>query len=395
MNTYKILIVEKDLLARQAISKVIKKHGKFQVVTTASGVRGTESYIADNKPDVVLLNLEKPDSEEFEFLTKLRVRHPELPVIVLSPRNEEGAKVAITALSMGAVDVVTKPNRCNNLLFANRHLNKRLIPIIETAVVPVGQTIRKEALGDTGQYSQKDLEQVRKGWEDSGKKIFKAGFIAVGGCFGGPKSLFAFITKLPGDLPVPVVVVQHFPKIYTKILADELNRRSRLRVREAYDGAELAPGIVWIAPGGYQTEIHQEGSKTTLRTHRGPRELGNRPSINILFRSAAKYFGNKTLGIVLSGIGMDGLSGAEAIRTAGGEILVQDPQFSPAPEMPLRILQAGISRKMCKAENFVDEILSRVPDKPDYVIGKSFAKESKLHIQRGIDSMDRMEFNAL
>ncbi len=377
MKTYKILIVEKDLLARQAISKVIKKHGKFQVATTASGVPGIEGSIADHKPNVVLLNLEKPNSEEFELFTKLRVHNPDLPVIVLSPRNEEGAKAAVTALSMGAVDVVTKPNRCNNLLFANRHLKKRLIPIIETAVAPAGKSIRKEGQGDTGQYSQTDLEQVRKGSEDRGKELFEAGFIAVGGCYGGPKSLFNFLTKLPGNLTVPMVVVQHFPKIYTKILADELNKRSRLRVREAYDGAELTAGIVWIAPGGYHTEIHRDGSKTVLRTHRGPRELGDRPSINILFRSAAKYFGNKTLGVVLSGIGMDGLSGAEAIRIAGGEILVQDPQFSPAPEMPSRILQAGISGKMCKTENFVDEILSRIPDKPSYAIGKSFASERK------------------
>lgn len=361
MKTFKILVVEKDLLARQAISRMLKKKPEFNV--KASSLRGInfDTFLQDCNPDVVLFNLEDLESEDFEIFTKLRVRYPKLPVVVLSPRTKDGAKAAVTAISMGAVDVVTKPGNCNNLLFANRHLSKRLIPIVEVAAA-WGDKSAKAGV-DSSPAGTVSLSSMREkqGEEHEAAERREAGIITIGACCGGPKSLMRLIEELPPNLSVPVVVVQHFPKLYTKVLAEELDKRSRLKVREVIDGAELSPGIVWIARGGYHTEIHHNGSNTQLRIHRGPRELGDRPSINVLFRSAVRAFGDKTLGIVLSGIGQDGVAGAEAIRMAGGEVLVQEPRTSLAPEMPSNIIKAGYSDQCYSLDEFNSEIMKRIP----------------------------------
>jgi two-component system chemotaxis response regulator CheB len=340
---------------------------------------------------VVLLHLDDIDSQAFEMFTKLRVRYPQLPVIILSPRNEKGAKAAITAITMDAIDVVTKPTSGNNLLFANRHLSKRLIPIVKAAAA-YGDESGKSALKSASGPTQQEASSQESERSDDSSQYREPEIITIGGCCGGPKALFSLITKLPRDLSVPVVVVQHFPQIFTKVLAEELDKRSRLSVREVADGAELKPGTVWIASGGCHTEVHRDGCKTTLRVHRGPRELGDRPSINMLFRSAVRIYEDKILGIILSGIGLDGLAGAEAIHKAGGQVLVQEPRTSIAPEMPANIIRAGLADHSYTLEEFVEQILKRVPEhvKSSYSYDKRIPSGSY-----SINHSEQMKFSTL
>ncbi|HKK45208.1 MAG TPA: CheB methylesterase domain-containing protein, partial [Balneolaceae bacterium] len=183
--------------------------------------------------------------------------------------------------------------------------------------------------------------------------------VVIGGCTGGTKSLFALLAKLPEDLNIPVVIVQHLPRTYTKILAEKLNTVSHLMIREATNGVVLQDGDVWIAPGGYHCEIGQNGYQQVINVHRGVRENDMRPSIDILFRSAAKIYGEKTLGIILSGCGCDGIAGSEEIKLAGGQIIVQDPQTSIAPELPLSIIRNGFTREYYSPEELANQIVQR------------------------------------
>ncbi|MDX1618725.1 MAG: CheB methylesterase domain-containing protein, partial [Balneolaceae bacterium] len=173
------------------------------------------------------------------------------------------------------------------------------------------------------------------------------------------QALFSIIPVLPQSLPITLVVVQHFPKHSTKELARRLNEISEVRVEEAYDGVELKPGTVWLAPGGLHAEVERNGGTLTLKLHRGPRENGVRPSIDLLFRSAGWSLGDELLGIILSGCGRDGIAGARVIREYGGNIIVQDPRDALSHSLPLAVIREGLADNYFPAEQIADQIIRR------------------------------------
>ncbi|MDZ7680436.1 MAG: CheB methylesterase domain-containing protein [Fodinibius sp.] len=237
-----------------------------------------------------------------------------------------------------------------------RHLKKRLEPII-TAAKKIREREHLDAeILETLTHPQKAFEQVNVDTSSNSR----VELVVIGGCTGGTQALFSLVGALPGNLEIPVVIVQHLPRIYTSYLSQKLNSVSDVSVREVQDGVPLDSGGVWIAPGGYQCEVGLSGYQKVLRTHRGMRENNMRPSIDILFRSAAKVFAKKTMGILLSGYGYDGLSGAEDIRNAGGQILVQDPRTAVASELPLAVIRNGLSREYFSPEGLARQIMQRV-----------------------------------
>lgn len=351
MERIKVVIIDKNVLARRALSNVLKKDKIFSLLKTSGDVKETESIVKVQQPDVLLFNIEDLKSKEYSEFLNLRKTFPELSIIVLTTRTEEGAQTAIEVLKDGAVDIITKPRECTGLLFAYRHLTKRVIPIVKNVGTKKTTSI-SDILKSNPKY-QPEFESIRPSFRE--EDIHKdTGILVIGGCTGGPIALFSIIPRLPEKFPFPVVVAQHFPKKYTRVLASELNKRSALTVEEGFDGAVLEPGRVWIAPGGLHTEIDRFSSlNPLLKTYKGVRELGNRPSINILFRSAANAYQSKSLGLILSGCGQDGVEGAAAIQNNGGQVLVQDPRTALAPELPVAMLHAGITDKYYT----VDEML--------------------------------------
>ncbi|MGK7369307.1 MAG: CheB methylesterase domain-containing protein, partial [Candidatus Halalkalibacterium sp. M3_1C_030] len=200
-------------------------------------------------------------------------------------------------------------------------------------------------------------------------KIYRPRIMVIGACTGGPKALTNLIEGLPENLNIPVVIVQHFPKYFTAELADMLDMRSKLKVREAYEGAPLKAGTVYIAPGGYHSEISGWSCKPVLKVHRGPRELNDRPSINNLFRSASNIFGRNVLAVILSGHGEDGLEGVKAVKRAGGLVIVQHPDSAIVPDLPLMILDSGFGDFKFFTEQLTDAL--RKINKEDNAPSKS------------------------
>lgn len=184
--------------------------------------------------------------------------------------------------------------------------------------------------------------------------------VAVGVSTGGPNALCSVIPNLPADLPVPVVVVQHMPPVFTAQLADRLAGLSRLPVREAVSGEALLPGHVWIAPGDHHLVVIRHGTVTTLQTNKDAPENSCRPAADVLFRSVARVFGAHALAVVMTGMGMDGTRGCEAIALAGGQIIVQDQASSVVWSMPGSVVRAGLADKIVPLDGLADEIVSRI-----------------------------------
>lgn len=350
-----MLIVDRDILVRRAITNILDRSDIFEVCWLADGCEQIEDYLRENYPDVVLLNIDSMQSPGLTILSKLRINFSNIPVIAVTPRNEEGAEAAISALQLGAVDFISKPAHKNLILFAEGHLQKRLVPIIKAAKKIREREYMDQEILDSLTHPQKTFENVN----NDPQSTSRTELVVMGGCTGGTQALFPLVGALPANLDVPVVIVQHLPRMYTKYLAQKLDAVSDTNVREVADGTLLDSGGVWIAPGGYQCEVGLSGYQKVLNIHRGMRENNMRPSIDILFRSAAKVFAKKAMGVLLSGCGYDGLSGAEEIRNAGGQILAQDPRTAVASELPLAVIRNGLTREYFSPEELARQIVLR------------------------------------
>lgn len=351
----RVLIIDSDIMARRAIAGILHKTSEFEIIEINEDVNKAEEAILNSNPEVVLLNIEGIESDGFSVLIALRNRFPKLPIVILSVRNEKGAETTITALEKGAVDFITKPETHLSVLFADNHLRKRLVPSIKAA----------SQINNLDNIFPKKTEFTEYPYDELISRAISQNFIStnlvvIGGCMGGPHALFSIIPQLPENLPVPVVIAQHFPKIYTKFLADQLDLKSKITVREAYNETRLTPGIVWIAPGGYHTEIVRGENGALLNIHRGPRKNFARPSIDLLFNSAAYSYKKEVLGIILSGCGFDGVEGCQTIRNHSGQIIVQDPRDSLAPEMPLNVLKRGLANDYFSAHELPLAISNRM-----------------------------------
>lgn len=365
MKPINVLIIEQNILARQAIIRTLRQHPPFNVSGVFGNNEQIEKKVRELIPDVILLDIES--NKGLEILNSLKTEFPECPVVVLSRRTREGAKLALSALQAGAVDVVTKPRMSQNLLFAGNHFTKRLIPILSMA-----SRLQHHAEGAKTIYSRQAEHTEAVSVSISDIKKYKPRIMVIGACTGGPAALTKLIGELPENLNIPVVIVQHFPKYYTAALVEILDKVSKLKVREAYDGAPLTAGTVYIAAGGYHCEINGWSCKPVLKIHRGPRELNDRPSINNLFRSAANIYGQNVMGVILSGHGEDGLEGVKAIKKAGGLVIVQHPDSAIVPDLPLMILDSGFGDFKFFTEELTEAF--RVMIKSGEDINKSYSK---------------------
>lgn len=186
--------------------------------------------------------------------------------------------------------------------------------------------------------------------------------VAIGGSIGGPDALAVVLPELPADLPVPIVIVQHMPPMFTKLLAERLASKCQIRVDEAVPGAVLEPGHAWIAPGGFHMIVSRNGKVVRIRTHQEPPENSCRPAVDVLFRSVAEVYGGGALAVVLTGMGQDGLRGCKYMREVGAQILAQDQASSVVWGMPGFVANAGLADKILPLDQIGGEIMRRVKE---------------------------------
>jgi two-component system chemotaxis response regulator CheB len=299
-------------------------------------------------PDVLVLDLEMPRMNGLDVLDRLRFENPELPVIMCSAYTEHGARSTLEALGRGASDYVTKPFEQRDFAAAMQSLSQQLLPRIAA--------LAKDA-GGSGEKADRDVSQElqkAKASDSAVKGSALIEIIVIGLSTGGPSALEQLLPKLPKDFPVPVLIVQHMPKLFTGALAERLDKCCALRVEQAYDNAAIRPGTVWLAPGDAHMEVaprramaaegdRGEGSSSRVRLHQQEPLNHCRPSVDYLFFSAARMYGAGTLALVMTGMGADGLNGARAVHDGGGVVLAQDEATSAVWGMPGRISEAGIA----------------------------------------------------
>ena len=315
------------------------------------GVEALEA-VKQLSPDVLLLDFEMPRLGGLGVLKQLRSAAPALPVIMCSAYTERGARSTLDALAAGAKDYVMKPGQQRDFASALDTLMEQLLPKI-AALAGEAQGVSVERL------SRSSLGVEAAYMQPASTARVEAVVIAVS--TGGPSALEAMLPKLPVDLGVPVLIVQHMPKLFTGALAERLDRLCGLPVQQGRDGALIKPGSIWLAPGDSHMEIAQGAAGTRIvRLHQGPMLNSCRPSADYLFRSAAQLLGAGTLALVMTGMGSDGFDGAQSVREAGGTILAQDEATSAVWGMPGRVARGGLAAATLPLSMLAGELTKRV-----------------------------------
>jgi two-component system chemotaxis response regulator CheB len=294
------------------LSELLRSDPEIEIVGTASSGSLALSLIPQLKPDLVTLDLEMPGMAGLETLAGIRKLSSKLPVIMFSTFTERGAAVTLEALARGATDYVTKPTHAGNTESARQRVREELIPKIKSLCT--SPRVAPTAPARHNHYP--------------GRARVPIDIVAIGTSTGGPNALADLIPQFPVTFPVPIVIVQHMPPMFTRQLAERLNALTPLLVQEAQEGKKLATGQVWIAPGDYHMMVARRASDVVLTMNQRSPEQACRPSVDVLFWSVAETFGAHALAVVLTGMGADGTRGAQAIREAGGEVIVQDEATS-------------------------------------------------------------------
>jgi two-component system, chemotaxis family, protein-glutamate methylesterase/glutaminase len=308
-------------------------------------------------PDLITLDIDMPEMDGLAALRELRKTYPKLPVIMFSTLTERGAAATLDALALGANDYVTKPSNVGSATAALERIREELIPKIKAHCPHV--SLSSSA---TTSWPRPAAAATRWRSPEPQRTEAPAEIVAIGVSTGGPNALAEVIPQLPASLPVPVVIVQHMPPIFTKLLAERLAAKSQIHVAEGRPGEVLEPGWAWLAPGDFHMAVQRTKGGVQLITHRDPPENSCRPSVDVLFRSVAEVFGPGVLGVVMTGMGQDGLRGSERIREAGGLVLVQDEATSVVWGMPGFVAQAGLAEKVLPLDRIAAEMVLRVSE---------------------------------
>ncbi|GAA2504388.1 protein-glutamate methylesterase/protein-glutamine glutaminase [Winogradskya humida] len=375
----KVLVVDDSVVVRRLIVDSLGGAPDIEVVGTAANGLLAQAKIDSLKPDVVTMDIEMPQMNGIEAVRELRKRHPRLPVIMFSTLSAAGASATLEALSAGATDYVTKPSNVGSVAQSIAAVREQLVPKIHAlagrrtvapgrpgpGTAPTRPGAPPPMPGRLGlpprpgsqppaRPATAPARPVRRG------PAGRVDILAIGSSTGGPDALTKVLQSLPSDLPVPIVVTQHMPPVFTRMFAERLDRSTPLHVVEAGDGMELVPGTVYIAPGDKHLVLHRRGTATLTQLSGAPPENSCRPAVDVMFRSVSALFGASVFATVLTGMGYDGRSGAKVLRDAGAEVLAQDEASSVVWGMPGAVVGAGLADEVLPLDRIAAALIQRV-----------------------------------
>ncbi len=345
------LVVDDSVIIRRLVTHALGEDPAVQVVgSAANGVIALKMIPLVN-PDVVTLDIEMPEMDGLETLRQIRKLYPDLIVIMFSTLSERGAAITIEALSLGANDYVTKVANSGSLDQSMARLRGELVPKFKqffslasdsasaAPKPPVAAPPRPVPFRATANRQSKACEAV-----------------AIGVSTGGPTALAQLVPMLPADFRQPIFIVQHMPPIFTRLLAERLQSLTKLRVREAAAGMVVEGGNVYIAPGDYHMTVARKGTSYVIQLNQAEPENSCRPAVDVLFRSVADVYGGAAMGVILTGMGQDGLRGIERLRAEGSYIVAQDEASSVVWGMPGAVVNAGLADSVVDLRCVVPEI---------------------------------------
>jgi two-component system chemotaxis response regulator CheB len=352
----RIFVADDSAVMRSLLRSVVGMDPSLELAGTAGDGATALMAIASERPDLVLLDVEMPVMDGLVTLRELRKRGLRMPVIMCSSLTQRGARVTLDALASGASDYVTKPagqpGREAALVTLSRELVPRIKALTQDANVR-GTALRSVIPLPAPRFGALPAARVQP-------LTMMPTVVTIGVSTGGPAALDVLLPALPAGFRLPVLVVQHMPELFTKMLAERLNARCRIPVCEAAEGQPVLPSAVYIARGNWHMEVlpgAHPSAPPTLHLTQGPPENHCRPAVDVLFRSVARHYGAGTLAVVLTGMGSDGMSGCSVIREQGGGVLAQDQATSTVWGMPGAVANAGLAHRVLPLEAITPEIL--------------------------------------
>jgi two-component system chemotaxis response regulator CheB len=332
--TINVLVVDDSAVVRQVLSGVLNEAPDIKVYATASDPIFAQVQMQKKWPDVVVLDIEMPRMDGLTFLRQLMSEHP-TPVIICSSLAEKGAELTLQALAAGAIDIITKPQLgVKDFLLEAKHL--------------IWQTVRAAAGAHMMRVHHSDIKKspaVKTTVDLVSMTATTDSIIVIGTSTGGTQALEEILTKTPRTCP-GIAVVQHMPEKFTAAFANRLNGLCDVDVKEAESGDRLIAGRVLIAPGGHHLEVQRSGAQYIAKVFRGPSVNRHCPSVDVLFRSAARAAGQNAMGIIMTGMGDDGARGLLEMRQAGCRTIAQDENSCVVFGMPKEAIQLGAAKEV-------------------------------------------------
>ncbi len=354
----RVLAVDDTVVYRKIVSDVIEEIPGVELAGVAHNGKIALAKVEQLRPDILTLDIEMPVMNGLETLAKLKKSHPNLGVIMLSTLTSEHSEITMQALSLGAFDFILKPQNAQNLAAGKREIREALEPILRAyrhsrfLTNPQQRTLpKKKAVAPQTPPLSRTMPVIapRK----------KSGIVAIGVSTGGPKALDQVLPQLPGNIGVPVLIVQHMPPIFTKSLAASLDKKCTLRVKEATDREPVQANTVYIAPGGKQMRLvaAADGQRRLIQITNDPPENSCRPSVDYLFRSVGDYYVGRATAVIMTGMGSDGTQGLGILKEKGAHIIAQNEASCVVYGMPKAPIELGYADVVAPLGNIANEII--------------------------------------
>jgi two-component system chemotaxis response regulator CheB len=368
----RVLVVDDTIVYRKAVSDILAEIPGVEVVGVAHNGKIAMSKIVSLKPDLLTLDIEMPEMNGIEVLSELQSRFPKIGAVMVSTLTTDGGEMTMKALELGAFDFILKPTS-TNAAESKKQLKQSLSPILREF-----RRSRNAAtlLGNKGRFPKTTTSVLRKPLRPSSGnhparqppkekpagKRGKSEIITIGISTGGPNALTQMLPMLPGNIGVPIVIVQHMPPVFTKSLATSLNAKCALTVKEAEDRENIQANTVYIAPGGKQMKLiaSPDGQNRQIKITNDPPENSCRPSADYLFRSVGDYYVGRTTAVIMTGMGSDGNKGLQVLKQKGATIIAQNEDTCVVFGMPKKPIESGLADVIAPLNNIADEIIKSV-----------------------------------
>jgi two-component system, chemotaxis family, protein-glutamate methylesterase/glutaminase len=349
VNPIRVMVVDDSVVVRKIVTDVLSADPGIDVVGTAVNGKAALAKLDQLRPDLITMDIEMPEMNGIDAVRAIRGQRNRVPIVMFSTLTERGASATLDALSAGANDYVTKPANVGSVAQSMDSVRQQLIPTIKALL---GRPAHAPTPAAAPPVPRPPAPRTAPPSTPT--------VLVIGASTGGPEALTRVIPALPASFPLPVLVVQHMPPVFTAQFAQRLDRLAALRVIEAVDGAPLEPGTVHLAPGDHHLVVRDGKQSRTTALNQAPPENFCRPAVDPLFRSAVAAYGGAVLGVVLTGMGSDGRAGAAEIRAAGGAVVVQDQATSVVWGMPGAIVQAGLADEILPLDRIAETIQRRL-----------------------------------
>ena len=365
-DTLKVMVVDDTVVYRKIVSDVLAELPDVEVVGTAHNGKAALLKLKTLKPDLITLDIEMPEVNGIDVLQRMQTEAPHVGAIMLSTLTQQGGALTMRALELGAFDFIPKPQ--SGTMVENKKVVKdALTPMLKAFAR--SRDIRSQ-LRSFPRTKHLPRPVARRPMTSPSKRVVgrseRASIIGIGISTGGPNALARMLPSIPKDIGVPIVIVQHMPPLFTQSLANSLNNKCQLEVREAKNGEPLLPNVAYIAPGGKQMKIvaGPDGKQRVIKITDDPAENNCKPSVDYLFRSIAAHYVGRAAGVIMTGMGSDGTKGLQMMKNNGATVIAQDESSCVVFGMPKEPVESGLADIVVPLDQLAGEIAKTVHYRP-------------------------------